>query len=46
LLHADSGRRRISAAVESRTPVTLDDWQRHALRHLFYVPLIPLRDQL
>jgi len=28
------------------TPVTLDDWQRHALRHLFYVPLIPLRDQL
>jgi cardiolipin synthase len=28
------------------TPVTLEDWQRHALRHLFYLPLIPLRDQL
>ncbi len=28
------------------TPVTLEEWRRHALRHLFYLPLIPLRDQL
>ena len=28
------------------TPVTLEEWRRHAFRHLFYLPLIPLRDQL
>ena len=28
------------------TPVTLEEWRRHVFRHLFYVPLIPLRDQL
>ncbi len=27
-------------------PVTSDDWQRHSVRNLFYLPLIPLRDQL
>jgi cardiolipin synthase len=27
-------------------PVTLDDWERHGLRNLFYLPMIPLRDQL
>jgi cardiolipin synthase len=26
--------------------VTLEDWQRHTLRNAFYLPLIPLRDQL
>ena len=28
------------------TPVTLEEWRSHVLRHLFYLPLIPLRDQL
>jgi cardiolipin synthase A/B len=28
------------------TPVTLEDWQRHRLGYLFYLPLVPLRDQL
>jgi cardiolipin synthase len=28
------------------TPVTHDDWQRHGARNLFYLPLMPLRDQL
>ena len=27
-------------------PVTSDDWQRHSVRNVFYLPLIPLRDQL
>jgi cardiolipin synthase A/B len=27
-------------------PVTLEAWQRHSLRNVFYLPLIPLRDQL
>jgi cardiolipin synthase A/B len=26
--------------------VTYADWQRHAVRHLFYLPMVPLRDQL
>jgi cardiolipin synthase len=26
--------------------VTYEQWQRHALRNAFYLPLIPLRDQL
>jgi len=28
------------------TPVTLEDWHRHRLGYLFYLPLVPLRDQL
>ena len=28
------------------TPVTYEDWRRHGLRSLFYLPMIPLRDQL
>ena len=28
------------------TSVTLEEWRRHVFRHLFYLPLIPLRDQL
>jgi cardiolipin synthase len=28
------------------TPVTLEEWRSHVFRHLFYLPLIPLRDQL
>ena len=32
--------------LKSPTPVTLEEWQRHAHRHLLYLPLIPLRDQL
>jgi cardiolipin synthase A/B len=28
------------------TPVTLEEWQRHITRHLFYLPLIPIRDLL
>jgi len=28
------------------TPVTREDWARHRLGYLFYLPLIPLRDQL
>jgi cardiolipin synthase A/B len=27
-------------------PVTAEDWQRHSFRNLFYLPLVPLRDQL
>ena len=27
-------------------PVTYEEWQRHTFRNLFYLPLIPLRDQL
>ena len=27
-------------------PVSLDEWQRHGLSHLFYLPMVPLRDQL
>jgi cardiolipin synthase A/B len=26
--------------------VTFEDWQRHGWRNFFYLPLIPLRDQL
>jgi len=26
--------------------VTYEEWQRHALRHAIYLPMIPLRDQL
>jgi len=26
--------------------VTLEEWQRHSFRNVFYLPLIPLRDQL
>jgi len=28
------------------TPVTREDWKRHSFGYLFYLPLIPLRDQL
>ena len=28
------------------TQVTYEDWQRHGWRNFFYLPLIPLRDQL
>jgi len=27
-------------------PVTYEEWQRHTFRNLFYLPLIPVRDQL
>jgi cardiolipin synthase A/B len=27
-------------------PVSYDDWRRHRVRNAFYLPLIPLRDQL
>jgi phosphatidylserine/phosphatidylglycerophosphate/cardiolipin synthase-like enzyme len=27
-------------------PVTLAQWERHRLGYLFYLPLVPLRDQL
>jgi cardiolipin synthase A/B len=27
-------------------PATLEDWRRHHVRNLFYLPLVPLRDQL
>src|SRR5437763_1406262 len=27
-------------------PVRYDDWRRHRVRNVFYLPLIPLRDQL
>jgi cardiolipin synthase len=27
-------------------PVTLDDWRRHRLGYVFYLPMLPLRDQL
>jgi cardiolipin synthase A/B len=32
--------------LQSTTPVTLEEWRRHVFRHLLYLPLIPLRDQL
>jgi cardiolipin synthase len=32
--------------LRSTTPVTLEEWQSHVLRHLLYLPLIPLRDQM
>ena len=32
--------------LRSTTPVSLEEWRRHAHRHLMYLPLIPLRDQL
>jgi cardiolipin synthase len=32
--------------LKSTTAVNLDEWRRHVLRHLLYLPLIPLRDQL
>jgi len=32
--------------LTSTTAVNLDEWRRHVLRHLLYLPLIPLRDQL
>ena len=28
------------------TPVTWEEWRRHVLRHLLYLPLIPFRDQM
>jgi cardiolipin synthase len=27
-------------------PVMLDDWERHTFRNFFYLPMVPLRDQL
>jgi cardiolipin synthase A/B len=27
-------------------PVTLDDWRKHSVGYVFYLPLLPLRDQL
>jgi cardiolipin synthase len=32
--------------LRSTTPVTLPEWRRHVFRHLLYLPLVPLRDQL
>ena len=32
--------------LEYTKPVTYDDWRHHHIRNLFYLPLIPLRDQL
>ena len=32
--------------LKSTTPVTLPEWRRHVFRHLLYLPLVPLRDQL
>ena len=32
--------------LKHTTPVKLDDWKRHSVGYLFYLPLIPLRDQL
>ena len=32
--------------LQSTTPVTLEEWRRHVFRHLLYLPLVPLRDQL
>jgi hypothetical protein len=26
--------------------VAYEEWQRHSFRNLFYLPLVPLRDQL
>ena len=33
-------------ALRYTTPVRYDDWLRHRVRNVFYLPLIPLRDQL
>ena len=42
--------RRLTAIFEEdlkyTTPVTRDDWKRHSVGYLFYLPLVPLRDQL
>jgi len=42
--------RRLAAIFEEdlkyTTPVTREDWKRHSFGYLFYLPLIPLRDQL
>ena len=32
--------------LEYTTPVTREDWERHRLGYLFYLPLVPLKDQL
>ena len=32
--------------LTSTKPVALDDWKRHSFGYLFYLPLVPLRDQL
>lgn len=32
--------------LEFTQPVTYEQWQRHSVGHLFYLPLVPLRDQL
>ena len=32
--------------LASTKPVALNDWKRHSVGYLFYLPLIPLRDQL
>ena len=34
------------ADLTSTKPVALDDWKRHSFGYLFYLPLVPLRDQL
>ena len=34
------------ADLTSTKPVALDDWKRHSVGYLFYLPLVPLRDQL
>ena len=42
--------RRLTAIFEddlkSTTAVSLEEWRRHVFRHMLYLPLIPLRDQL
>jgi phosphatidylserine/phosphatidylglycerophosphate/cardiolipin synthase-like enzyme len=32
--------------LESTEPVTIEDWNRGAIGRLFYLPLLPLRNQL
>jgi cardiolipin synthase A/B len=32
--------------LEHTQPVTLDEWKRHSLGYVFYLPMVPLRDQL
>ena len=32
--------------LKHTTPVTLEEWERHRFGYLFYLPLVPLRDQL
>jgi cardiolipin synthase len=34
------------ADLEHTREVTYEEWKRHRIRNLFYLPLIPLRDQL